>query len=491
MKKKNYKYLLYFIAATITATIAIQVYWNIQNYNTNKARLINEVQISLDNSVEAYYSDLAKTDFFSYVEERDTTSSTVISSEMFHFMEKIDLDRIGREIDNINDSNETENLVSFSQIIDTTDKAIYSKGSVEGITIIRGKNAVDSVESISGLVNRLTFSITRDSIDFEKLDSILKNELIRKKISIKYGLRHFKRDSVFENFETQPLKGQLLSTLSKSTYLPLDQKLQLQYSNSTIDILKRSLAGILLSFLLSVCTVACLFYLLHIINKQKELAEIKNDLISNITHEFKTPIATVSTAIEGIKNFNANNDKAKTDSYLDISQQQMKKLHLMVEKLLETATLDSDKLIIQKEEVDAVLMLKGLVDKYQMLAADKKIQFKSNEDSLILHVDPFHFENAVANIIDNAIKYGGNTIIVNLSSLLNSSEITIADDGGKIDKNQRTKIFDKFYRVPTGNRHDVKGFGIGLFYSKKIIDKHEGQLTLVPDAHNTIFKITL
>ena len=194
----------------------------------------------------------------------------------------------------------------------------------------------------------------------------------------------------------------------------------------------------------------------------------------------KTPIATVSTAIEGIKNFNQNNDQAKTDSYLDISEQQLKKLHLMVEKLLETSTLDSDKLIIKKEEIDVVLMLRSLVHKHQMLSPEIEIQFKTNEGSLTIEVDPFHFENAVANVLDNAVKYGGNSIEVNLNSMLSSVEITIADDGGKINKNQREKIFDKFYRIPAGNRHDVKGFGIGLFYARKIVDKHGGQLTLVP-----------
>jgi len=306
-----------------------------------------------------------------------------------------------------------------------------------------------------------------------------------------YSLQLFDNSEVIQSYGETSDHLFALNTFSKSTYLPDSQKLKLLFSNPTLAILKRSLTGIALSLLLSACIIACLLYLLHIIKKQKELAEIKNDLISNITHEFKTPIATVSTAIEGIKNFNSNNDKAKTDSYLNISQQQMKKLHLMVEKLLETATLDSDKLFIKKEEIDVVLMLKNLVGEYQMLASDKGIVFKTNENTFPIKVDPFHFENAVANIIDNAVKYGGKSIEVSLSSMLNSVEITIADDGGKIDKNQRAKIFDKFYRIPTGNRHDVKGFGIGLFYSKKILDKHGGHLVLLPDSKNTIFKITL
>ncbi|MFS4494928.1 sensor histidine kinase [Maribacter sp. 2308TA10-17] len=490
MKQNNYKSIVYFIAATIVATITIQLYWNIQNYETNKQRLINEVQISLDNGVEAYYSDLAKTDFFAFV---NNGSDSLEPQHEKNFWNRILGDSTFLEIEKKQDSLRVfTGIKGFTQIIDSGKAVTAMKpNQISMMSVFQGKEAIDSIQGLTELTSRIIVSITRDTIDFDKLDTLFNKELIRKGIAISYNLKHFDNDSVVIGFKGDEKRTFNLTTFSKSTYLPESQKLQLFFSNPTIAILKRSLTGIILSLLLSACIIACLLYLLHIIKQQKELAEIKNDLISNITHEFKTPIATVSTAIEGIKNFNVNNDKAKTSTYLDISEQQMKKLNLMVEKLLETATLDSDKLIIQKEEVDVVLMLRGLVNKYQMLAGDKKILFKSNEDSLNLKVDPFHFENAIANIIDNAVKYGGESIAVNLNSMLNSVEITIADNGGKIDKSQRVKIFDKFYRVPTGNRHDVKGFGIGLFYSKKIIDKHDGQLVLVPDPHNTIFKITL
>lgn len=487
MKQQHYKVLLYFITITIVITIGIQVYWNVQNYNTNKQRLLNEVQISLDNSVEAYYADFAKADFLSYVDTREHKDSTEINVQMVEFLGSVDFEEVGKNMDH-----QHENFTTHtSKIIDCTNSFKFTQSKVEGIAILQGKKSLDSIESISNFLNKVTISITRDSLNFKKLDTLLQQELDRKKIVIDYGLNHFKTDSIFGSFKTGSLKNGTLATFSKSTYLPINQKLQLLYSNPTANILKRSLTGILLSLLLATCIIACLFYLLHIINKQKELAEIKNDLISNITHEFKTPIATVSTAIEGIKNFNKANDKEKTNKYLNISDQQLKKLHLMVEKLLETATLDSDKLIINTENIDLVMMLKGLVEKYKMLSPEKTILFKSNSTTLSVKVDPFHFENALANLIDNAIKYGGDIIEVNLNSLLSFVEITVADNGGKIDKNQREKIFDKFYRVPTGNRHDVKGFGIGLFYSKKIVEKHNGSLSLIPDTENTIFKIVL
>lgn len=491
MKQQHYKGLLYFITITIVITIGIQLYWNIQNYNTNKQRLINEVQISLDNSIEAYYADFAKSDFISFVDTRGDTDSTEVKVQMFEFLDKVDLESVGGKIDRSLKHIPEDQITSTTKVIDCTSGFTFMESKIEGVSILQGKKSLDSVESISNFLNKVTISINRDSLNFKKLDTLLQKELVRKKIDISYGLNHFKTDSIFDSFKTDGLENNTLATFSKSTYLPPNQKLQLQYSNPTLNILKRSLTGILLSLLLAICIIACLFYLLHIINKQKELAEIKNDLISNITHEFKTPIATVSTAIEGIKNFNEVNDQEKTDKYLNISDQQLKKLHSMVEKLLETATLDSDKLIINIEDIDLVMVLKNLVEKYQMLSPEKTISFKSNSDSLNTKVDPFHFENALANLIDNAIKYGGDIIEVNLNSLLNSVEIMVADNGGKIDKSQRDKIFDKFYRVPTGNRHDIKGFGIGLFYSKKIVEKHNGTLSLVPDTANTIFKIVL
>ncbi|RZK11004.1 MAG: HAMP domain-containing histidine kinase, partial [Flavobacterium sp.] len=202
------------------------------------------------------------------------------------------------------------------------------------------------------------------------------------------------------------------------------------------------------------------------------------------------PITTISSAIEGIRNFNDVDDKEKTNRYLNISGQQLKKLEIMVEKLLETASLDTNELVLNKENINIVELIKSNIEKHQMVASEKEIIFHSNLEQLDCKVDLFHFENAISNLIDNAIKYGGNYIRVNLSKKGNQTSITIEDDGLGIEKAQREKIFDKFYRIPKGNVHDVKGFGIGLFYSKKIIEKHGGTLELVPNIKTTIFKIS-
>ncbi|MDN3678043.1 HAMP domain-containing sensor histidine kinase [Flavobacterium paronense] len=530
MKRKNNAYLILFITLTIVATIGLQVYWNIKNYKENKARLINEVQIALDNSIEYYYVEDVKNDFVAYVNnnksiksddffkslEKDSIfkkqfnktkkkciqkdsikTSTIIqykvssTDKKSSFNQKASLDSIRKQIALFN---KTDTLHTKSKIHIATPKVSLSKINPEKITsltVFTGKKAVDSISKIKDLANRIIISMVRDSIDFKKLNAHLKKELTRKNINILYAFNQYKSDSLFDTFGLQKKAELPLKTISKSTYLPSGQKLELAFSNPMLTIVKRSMTEILLSLLLSLSIISCLLYLLRTINRQKKIDEIKNDLISNITHEFKTPITTISTAIEGIKSFNAENDVEKTNRYLAISGNQLKKLEVMVERLLETASLETDQLMLKKEKTDLLPILTSCIEKQQINVPEKTILFESDYPEVFVAIDSFHIENAISNLIDNAVKYGGNHIKVRLTSDKKSISILIEDNGIGIDKSLREKIFEKFYRIPKGNIHDVKGFGIGLYYSKKIIEKHGGSIELLSNAAPTIFKITL
>jgi signal transduction histidine kinase len=354
-----------------------------------------------------------------------------------------------------------------------------------------GKKSADSLKLIKYL-NPIFLSVASSSIEYDQLDSLLKNQLDKKNIPLQFVFNHLKKDTVFYTSNDSLISKNLSKGItSKSTYLKKDEKFKLLYNNSNTEAIKRSSFGIFLSLLLSLAVISSLFYLLKIINQQKALATIKNDLISNITHEFKTPIATVSAAIEAFENFNILEDTEKTEKYLAMSSFQLKKLHQMVEKLLETATLDSEQLLLKKETIDVVALTERLVSKYILLANKKELLFSANLQPIYCQVDVFHFENVVSNLIDNALKYGGNKIEININSILNSTEISVGDNGNGIEKIQQEKIFDQFYRVPKGNTHNVKGFGIGLYYSKKIIEKHTGSISLSSGKKQTIFKITI
>ena len=497
--KKQY-WTLYFITATIVLTITVQLYWNYNNYLDNKQRVQNEIQSSLDIAIDEYYTDLSKSNFFTII---DYDSINIKSSFLKDFWNedinssksKVSISSIKISSDYKGDVSSIPKILDSIFITDTiefefNDEKITPKKSTKyQPEVQRLKINYDSLKFQKG-IQSVAIALNNDDINFTRLDSIFTNQLSKKGIKTPHYLVLLEKNiKVGESHKAEDIELSLFSN-SKSTFLRPDQNLRAYYKDPTIEALKKSSTGILLSFLLSISVIFCLIYLLKIISNQKELAEIKNDLINNITHEFKTPIATISTAVEAIESFNVVDNKEKTKQYAAISAFQLKKLHQMVEKLLETATLDSESLMLQKEPTNIVDLIAKIAKKFKLLTK-KDIKFTTNIDSKILKIDLFHFENAISNLVDNAIKYGGDSIEINLNSVLNVTEISVADNGKGIDKSHQERIFDKFYRVPKGNTHDVKGFGIGLYYSQKIIGKHNGSINVSSSFDNTIFKLQI
>jgi len=500
MNLKKQHWTLYFITATIVLTITVQLYWNYNNYLDNKQRVQNEIQSSLDTAIDEYYTDLSKSNFFTII---DYDSINIKSSFLKDFWNedinssksKVSISSIKISSDYKGDVSSIPKILDSIFITDTiefefNDEKITPKKSTKyQPEVQRLKINYDSLKFQKG-IQSVAIALNNDDINFTRLDSIFTNQLSKKGIKTPHYLVLLEKNiKVGESNKAKDIELSLFSN-SKSTFLRPDQNLRAYYKDPTIQALKKSSTGILLSLLLSISVIFCLIYLLKIISTQKELAEIKNDLINNITHEFKTPIATISTAIEAIESFNVSDNKEKTKQYAAISAFQLKKLHQMVEKLLETATLDSESLMLQKEPTNIVDLIAKIAKKFELLTK-KDIKFTTNIDSKILKIDLFHFENAISNLVDNAIKYGGDSIEINLNSVLNVTEISVADNGKGIDKSHQERIFDKFYRVPKGNTHDVKGFGIGLYYSQKIIGKHNGSINVSSSFDNTIFKLQI
>jgi len=485
MNEKKYKWLLYLIVTTILLTIVVQCYWNYKNHLQNKQNFITQVQVGFDNALDAYYADLAEANQMTFIDiEHD---SLKLKTSLNH----INPDLIIRKVQEDYKDDIHKEMLGFTQIVDSDSGFTYSKDKnhINQIKVIRGKKAADSLKLIKGITS-IFISIHNDSLDFKKLTPIIDEEFKRKQLDINYALKHYKNDSIFNTYNIEFINLDFLKTKSKSTFLRHNESLEIAYPNATKIILKRSAFSLLMSTILVLAIISCLFYLLKIIKNQKQLAEVKNDLISNITHEFKTPIATIGVAIESIKNFNVINDKEKTKTYLDISNSQLSKLDIMVEKLLETATLDSDSLELKKDNYNINDILHALVEKHK-IQTDKSINYLTTSDNITANIDVFHFENAINNVLDNAIKYGGNNINLELSQNATVFTLSISDDGNTLTKANKEKIFEKFYRIPKGNTHDVKGFGIGLYYAKKIVEKHNGAIYLDIENNQTTFKISL
>jgi len=502
MNDVRYRVILYIIVVVIVGTIGIQVYWNFKNYEVNKQQLTNEVQASLDNAIETYYANLAKENTIGFAIEATSDDILGKGGKFDSILNAIQFQEKGfKNMDSLRISiNNTDGIQIFEGLkADSLSKALHNNGDhqnhlkkmVEYSTSKTQKPDSLIIDDFKILTSKVIFSMSQDTLNLTTIDSLLRQDLKRKNLDIEFGLTLTNSDTKPHVFNEAIVNASSINALSNSTFLPQDSSLKIDFTNTTKEILKRILTGILLSTLLVLVVISCLFYLLKIIKHQKQIAEVKNDFISNITHEFKTPISTIGVALESIKNFNVLNDTEKTKSYIDMSNNQLSKLNVMVEKLLETASLDSENLQLNKEQNNVTELIHGLVNKYKLELIEKSLTINTSHDDIYAQIDVFHFENAINNIIDNAIKYGGNEITVNLQQNANGFTITISDNGKTLTKENKDKIFEKFYRIPKGNTHDVKGFGIGLYYAKKIIEKHDGAIHLDLDGKWTTFKITI
>ncbi len=452
--KKLYRRIPYLLSIVIVVTITVQLYWSYTEYQKNSVAFKNEIQNALDVAIDNYFVDFAKENSVSLKVKKESSSNP----------------------DNFTITGGNKKIIDKIRT-DSTDSSNIDKPS-------------DSLIMLNNIKD-IYISINEDSINFKKLKILLNAELKRRDYNIPYKLNHYKKDSLFATSRSKSFSSGEFSVTGKSTYLKNRESLELQFPNAIQIIVKKSLLSILISLFLMTSILFALFYLQWVIKQQKQLSEIKNDLISNITHEFKTPIATIGAAIESIRFFNTNHDVEKTNRYLDYSDQQLKKLENMVDQLMDTALLDSENWILDKSQVDIPKWAADIVKNYRMNSDGKEIILKISEDSKSnSNIEPFHLGNCLGALLDNAIKYGGNRIEVSIENK-KELKIRVSDNANTLNKEQAANIFDKFYRVPQGNLHNVKGYGIGLYYVRKIAEKHNGAAEIVIKNNKTSFIISI
>jgi two-component system phosphate regulon sensor histidine kinase PhoR len=201
-----------------------------------------------------------------------------------------------------------------------------------------------------------------------------------------------------------------------------------------------------------------------------------------MTHELKTPIATISLAIDAMNSPLIKNDEGRYNEYTRILKEENKRLNTHVERVLQMAMLDKGELKLDKKELDPQVLIENAIATYQLQIKEKKAQFNfvKSEEAIKVMGDAFHLQNAFANLIDNALKYSAEHCRIDISVTKLQEEVYIhfVDNGIGIAVKDQLRVFDKFYRVQGGNLHDVKGFGLGLSYVKSIVEAHGGRIEL-------------
>jgi len=270
---------------------------------------------------------------------------------------------------------------------------------------------------------------------------------------------------------------------------------QLQLGNSFPYLLKRISAAILFSLFLVGVTILSFTLLYRNLLRQRRLANIKNEFISNITHELKTPIATVSVAIEALRSFNASIDPQRTKEYLDISANELQRLSLLVDKVLKLSMFEKREVELKYEALD----MSALVDE---VITSLRLQFEkhradvsvTSEGDTTLQADRLHLVSVIFNLLDNALKYSNSTpeISITIKEAGENVQLLVADKGIGIPVEYQDKVFEKFFRVPTGNLHNAKGYGLGLSYVAHVIEKHHGTIRVQSEeGAGSTFIITL
>ena len=343
----------------------------------------------------------------------------------------------------------TEKMINIMMSADTL---------LEPLTIAEIKTKYDKQLQKRGM--GITYSITQDSVDIREDGT---PDVDRSKVVV--GFSH-----------------------------PVSYKLKIE--NETIYLFKKLAPQIGFSLFLLGLTIVSFMLLYKNLLKQSRLTELKNDFINNITHELKTPIATVSVAIEALKNFNAMDNPERTREYLDISGNELNRLSMLVDKVLKMSMFEKSQLELKNEPISISILVNEVVRSMQLQFEKQHavVDIKQNGTNFTINGDKLHITSVLYNLLDNALKYSKDdpAISIAITDKGGTVELAVTDNGIGISPAYKQKIFDKFFRVPHGDTHNIKGYGLGLSYVTQVVKEHGGTIEVSSqESKGSTFKVTL
>jgi len=468
------------MSVCVTGITGLQLYWNYQNYDrTVKAfkHDINEaLNVAVDREMDAreqkiitrFKGWLADTSFITItcnVQNRD--SATVFTMKDTHpypgankgvsfgitdFKEK--LHQITPEA----------KTLFINHMADTTLRHHLKDGVVYFYTQRLG----DSLQKI----------VDKSRLNTATLNKFYKEELLLREVDAPFVIAPAKLTSK-NSFLTRTVNAGLQRPHQKDPVFA-------GFESPDLFFLREMKWLLISSLLLIGITIFCYAYTVKTLLSQQKLAELKNDFVNNMTHELKTPIATINIAAEAIQGFNLS--KISSDEYLGIIRQQAGNLANLVDQILKNVISEQENIRLNIAAVNTGQLINRIITDYkpQSDAVGVSINCEIADTELTAMADESLLKNAIGNLLDNAIKYGGAGSVINVSQTAENGNIiiSVADNGPGIPQQYQAKVFDRFFRVPSGDIHNVKGYGLGLSYAKSIVERHNGTLSLISNAGN-------
>jgi len=443
----------------IMAVATFQVYWLVKNFREEKHELAFRTNVLFREAVQRIRAQKLKL---------DTNSNSNVQFRMSYGAVGM-LDAI------------------HERVRDTLghDKRFHVLVTQKSTDYIRNRMPADSFSEIHifkdgpgpGIVRVLSrVDSLQDSIGVKELSAKYAQILKEEKISLPFSIISHK--AVLDKEGLLPLPFEKENEVTIGFNHPVTFLLTI--SNTTPFVLQKMWSQFLLSLVLVGLTVLSFVLLLRSLVQQRKLTKIKNDFISNITHELKTPIATVSVAIEALRNFDALDDPERTKEYLAISSNELQRLSFLVDKVLKLSMFEKHQVELKEETVDLAVVVKEVVNslklQFEKYKAQVNVQLQGYQFNI--YADRLHITSVLFNLLDNALKYSKENPSIHIELKDETEQITllVTDNGIGIPAEYHKKIFDKFFRVPGGDTHNVKGYGLGLSYVAYVIQRHYGSI---------------
>ena len=323
-------------------------------------------------------------------------------------------------------------------------------------------------------------AFTRDEIS-AILDSNLKQNRIKE--PFEFCVTNIFKNIIFqsEGFKVTDMHTSVARELAPKDSFGPQETLYLSIHEDKNQIIREMAWMIVASIVFTTIIILAFAVTVRTLFNQKKLSEVKSDFINNMTHELKTPLATISLAIDALTNEKVIHDTDKIKLYSGMIKEENKRMNKQVEKILQAARLEREEIRLNLQRLDAHTIISKVVDNLSLQIQEKNgsMQLKLNAPSHIIEADEVHFSNIIFNLLDNAMKYASKAPNIEVETVNTGSgtlAIKIKDNGIGMDKETQSRIFEKFYRAHTGNLHNVKGFGLGLSYVKAIVEAHDGSI---------------
>jgi len=502
MGKKTFFLIVVLMSFSLVGIIAIQGYWIQDAVKSKQQQFKNDVKIALARTAERIQEKEESTfhsRYSSFFENNRLRTKSEIKNFLFEQIDtvgknkfvfgstiieenfKIPTDFLQTDSIILKKITGRENFLRTKIIVDGTD--FLPSLSSHSFSIVKRYTQLEKLQMSGLFKNHQRITPIHHRIRNSALNTVLKEEFRKRNIDLefKYG--------VYQNGLATALKSGYYTINTKESHsYPLfdtsseedSYKLFVTFPNGRKELLSEMLQILLLSVFFIAIIIITFSSSLYQLMRQKKISQIKTDFINNMTHEFKTPIATINLALDAIKNPKIINDNEKVKSYVKMIREENKRMHGQVETVLRMSKLDKKQLDIRKEAVDAHDIITEAIAHVNLLVLDKNGTIATHFEAIATKVlgNRFHLVNVLVNVLENSLKYseGAPRIEVFTQSSSTNFIIKIKDQGIGMGKSAQKYVFDKFYREQKGNVHNVKGHGLGLSYVKEMIDDHHGKV---------------